>query len=47
VIWRSWESREPNASSVSSGVTFLDDYIRARYAPEAGFGAYQVWRRRP
>jgi hypothetical protein len=47
VIWRSWESREPNASSVSSGVTFLDDYIRARYAPEATFGSYEVWRRRP
>ena len=42
-----WESREPNASSISSGVTFLDDYIREHYRPETTFGRYQVWRERP
>jgi hypothetical protein len=46
VTMRGWESREPNASAISSGVTFLDDYIRANYRPETAFGAYQVWRRK-
>lgn len=47
VTMQSWESGEPNASSISSGVTFLDDYIRARYQPTVTFGKYQVWVRRP
>lgn len=38
-------SQEPNASAVSSGVTFLDDAIRANYRPEAAFGPYQIWHR--
>ena len=45
VMMKSWESNEPNASSISSGVTYLDDYIRANYRPETAFGNYQVWRR--
>ncbi len=45
VTLKLWESREPNASSVSSGVTYLDDYIRAHYRPETVFGGYQVWRK--
>ncbi|MBN1872974.1 MAG: glycosyltransferase family 39 protein [Anaerolineae bacterium] len=47
VIMQGWESGEPNASSMSSGVTFLDDYIREYYRPEITFGSYQVWRKRP
>jgi len=47
VTMQIWESREPNASSISSGVTFLDDYIREHYRPETTFGSYQVWRRQP
>ncbi len=38
---------EPNASSVSSGVTLLDTYIRARFAPVAIFGDHSVWKRKP
>ncbi|MGC9523102.1 MAG: hypothetical protein ACP5HG_14615 [Anaerolineae bacterium] len=45
VTMQTWPSGEPNASSISSGVTFLDDYIRQAYQPDATFGAYQVWRR--
>ena len=47
VMMQSWPSNEPNASSISSGVTFLDDYIRQHYQPETTFGSYQVWRKRP
>jgi hypothetical protein len=47
VIMQVWTSNEPNASSTSSGVTFLDDYIQKHYEPEATFGKYEVWRRRP
>jgi hypothetical protein len=47
VTMQSGESREPNASSISSGVTFLDDYIREHYRPETTFGSYQVWRKQP
>ncbi len=45
VLVAGWESHEPNASSVSSGVTYLDDVIRQRYRPVTSFGNYQVWRR--
>ncbi len=38
--------REPNASSTSSGVTYLDDYIRDHYQPETTFGSYQILRKR-
>jgi hypothetical protein len=40
------EVHEPNASALSSGVTLLDDYIRAHYQPVAQFGAYTIWHRR-
>jgi hypothetical protein len=46
VTMRGWESREPNASSISSGVTFLDDYIRQHYQSDASIGSYQVWYKR-
>jgi hypothetical protein len=38
---------EPNASSVSSGVTHLDEFIRATFTPAAAFGDYEIWQRRP
>ena len=40
------EEREPNQSSVSSGVTFLDDYIAAHYATAQQLGAYRIMVRR-
>jgi hypothetical protein len=39
------ESEEPNASAVSSGVHFLDDFIRSKYVPVAEFGDYGIWKR--
>jgi hypothetical protein len=40
------EFREPNLSSVSSGVTVLDDYIRAHYRVDRTFGPnLTVWKR--
>ena len=41
-----WLSTEPNGSSKSTGVVFLDSYIRKNYTRVAGFGEYQVWERR-
>jgi hypothetical protein len=38
------ESREANASAVSSGVYFLDDFIRSAYAPIVKFGNYEIWK---
>jgi hypothetical protein len=38
------ESRESNASAVSSGVHFLDDFIRSAYAPTVKFGNYEIWK---
>ena len=45
-LMKAFDAREPNASSTSSGVTFLDDYIREHYQPETTFGNYQVLRKR-
>jgi hypothetical protein len=36
---------EPNASRFSSGVTLLDDYIRAHYRKTLSTGIYELWRR--
>jgi hypothetical protein len=44
VIAKVWDPNEPNASSISSGVTVLDEFIQANYAPLVEFGAYQIWR---
>jgi hypothetical protein len=38
-----WLSQEPNDSALSSGVTDLDEYIRANYRPAAQFGEFQIW----
>jgi hypothetical protein len=47
VTMRSFNKNEPNESWISSGVTYLDDYIRAYYQPETTLGSSQVWRKRP
>jgi len=36
---------EPNESSISSGVTFLDEFIRLNYHLVAEFGDYSIWER--
>lgn len=40
-----WLSTEPNGSSKSTGVVYLDNYIRKQYYEFAEFGEYQIWRR--
>lgn len=42
VLWDAPESTEPNASSVGSGVTLLDDYLRSHYRTVHAAGSYQV-----
>ena len=37
--------REPNDSSLSSGVTLLDDYIHDKYEPSENFATLSIWRR--
>lgn len=41
-----WEPREPNQSAVSSGVTYLDDFIRGNYTLCFERGNYYIYRRR-
>ncbi len=36
--------REPNKSTLSSGVMLLDNYIRDNYAPAGNFNEYQAWK---
>jgi hypothetical protein len=38
------ESTEDNASSHSSGVVVLDEWIREHYVPDTTVGDYQLWR---
>ncbi len=45
VLVEVWEPREPNRSAESSGVTHLDDYIRANYQQCFQRGSYRVYRR--
>jgi hypothetical protein len=46
VLSEAFESlEEPNLSNAHSGVTMLDDFIRAHYARVAEFGAYTIWQR--
>ncbi|MDQ3699298.1 MAG: glycosyltransferase family 39 protein [Chloroflexota bacterium] len=46
VLWSAGDlPGEANESSVSSGVTVLDDYLRSAYRRTAEFGAYSVWQR--
>jgi hypothetical protein len=47
VLWAGaavWD--EPNGTSVSSGITILDDYLAQRYQPVARFGDYTILRAR-
>lgn len=37
---------EPNGSALSSGVTYLDEYLRSHYTFHKQFGNYQLWQRR-
>lgn len=47
IVLEKWgELTDPNESSVSSGVTLLDDYIRQTYEPVATFGANTILRGR-
>lgn len=46
VLSQAFESlEEPNLSNAHSGVTVLDDFIRAHSELVADFGAYSIWRR--
>jgi hypothetical protein len=43
VLWSGaavWD--EPNGTSVSSGITTLDDYLAQHYQPVAQFGDYTI-----
>jgi hypothetical protein len=37
---------EPNASSVSTGVRYMDEYLERQYVPVATFGVYSILQRR-
>jgi hypothetical protein len=41
-----WISNEPNASSQSSGVFYLDQRLREEFEPVTQYGIYQLWRRK-
>lgn len=47
VVLRNEKIREPNASSTSSGVYLLDDFIQAKYVPVKQFGDYVVLKKKP
>ena len=40
------EVSEPNDSSLSTGVTLLDEYIRERYQEAETFGDLDIWQRK-
>lgn len=46
VTYQIWDSNEPNTSAESTGVTYLDDYIREHYRSTVTLGNYQLWERR-
>ena len=39
------DSNEANDSAKSSGITLLDEYIKAYYQPVQQYGIYQLWQR--
>jgi hypothetical protein len=45
VTFKIWESQEPNASAISSGVTYLDEFIRSNYVNVTTIGNYRIWRK--
>ncbi len=46
VLVKQPDSREPNLSSVSSGINYLDDFININYEPVAEFGDYQILKKK-
>ncbi len=40
-------SNEPNESALSSGVHYLDDFIRSEFILDEIYGEYQIWKRAP
>jgi hypothetical protein len=46
VLNSSYEAKEPNESSVSSGVRLLDDFIINNYQITKQFGPYAIWKKR-
>jgi hypothetical protein len=46
MVLASFDSREPNLSSVSSEVYILDEYIRTEFEPIKTFGQYEIWKRK-
>jgi hypothetical protein len=48
ILESGWDNTdEPNESSMSSGVTVLDDYLRRTYVPTAVFGRNTIEEIRP
>ena len=45
VLVKMWDSNEPNGSALSSGVTYLDDYLRSNYLQFAEYGIYKIYRK--
>lgn len=46
VTYHIWDSNEPNTSAESTGINYLDDYIREHYRSVVTLGNYQIWERR-
>ncbi|MDO8972100.1 MAG: hypothetical protein Q7U74_15505, partial [Saprospiraceae bacterium] len=47
VLVKIGDSNEPNGSALSSGVTYLDDYLRRYYRRVTQFGNYQIYKKSP
>jgi hypothetical protein len=45
VLVNAIEPNEPNGSAISSGIYYLDDYIKSTYSLVAEFGDYQILKR--
>lgn len=46
VLVKIWDSNEPNGSALSSGVKYLDEYLRTQYVSQAEFGNYKILKKR-
>ncbi len=47
VLVKIWDSNEPNGSALSSGVTYLDNYLQTHYRYITESGIYKIYMRRP
>ena len=47
VLVKIWDSNEPNGSALSSGVTYLDDYLHAHYRYVTESGIYKIYKKIP